>query len=714
MQLKAGTFFAFGDCTLDPVRRLLTCAGQPVALNPKTFDLLVFLASQAGRVVPKEEILRAVWPDSFVDERNLNQHVFLLRKALAGHGVDERLIVTAPGRGYQFAASVQAVDEATGLSHHPSATGVVVHAIQSSTTLVVEESSDPDPAARLAALPARLASEHKFWIPVAALVLFAAVAILYAVMHRQPPALHIVKYEQLTQDGHAKSIGGTDGSRVYFTEELPHSIAEVSVSGGAVEPIPVSLNEPWAGDISPDGSTMLVVSQSEGMGPADSLWSFRLIGRSLRRLAGGAIDSAWDPDGLRLAYGTATGDIFVIRSDGTEEHKLASPGGYIRSLAWAPDGSKIRFSKDGVLWEIASDGSMLHQVLPRWSNSRSQLFGQWAQDGRYYFVSDGQIWALDERSHFGRITAATPVELTFGPTSWDRPVPARDGRKIFAVGRTRRGELIRFDLGSKQFQPFLGGISAEFLTFTRDGKSVAWVTYPEGILWKAGADGSNPLQLASSPVYPKSLRWSPDGGQILFVDRTPRGTNGIYTIAADGGAPRQVLPKDAENETDPSWSPDGKRIVYSTCPVLGASSQSDLRILDLASGKTMLVPESKGLLVPHWSPDGKFISAMTLDAMSMKVLSMETGKWSSLDTGSVAFPEWSHDSRFIYYLRWKGDAALARIHPGDASPEILADLRKEHLTGFFTSWMSLDSSDAPLLLRDVGSDEIYALALEGR
>src|SRR6202012_5628666 len=98
------------------------------------------------------------------------------------------------------------------------------------------------------------------------------------------------------------------------------------------------------------------------------------------------IDAAWAPDGVRLAYGTARGDIFVVRSDGTEEHKLASPGGYIRSLAWAPDGSRIRFSQDGVLWELASDGSMLHQVLPGWSNSRSQFFCHWAQDGPFYFV----------------------------------------------------------------------------------------------------------------------------------------------------------------------------------------------------------------------------------------------------------------------------------------------------------------------------------------
>jgi hypothetical protein len=139
-----------------------------------------------------------------------------------------------------------------------------------------------------------------------------------------------------------------------------------------------------------------------------------------------------------------------------------------------------------------------------------------------------------------------------------------------------------------------------------------------------------------------------------------------------------------------------------------------LRILDLTTGKVTLIPGSEGLVTPRWSPDGKFLSAMTLDSMGMKVLSTGSGKWSILDTGAIAFPEWSHDGKFIYYLKWKGYAVLVRIRPGAAKAEIVADLRNEHYTGFFTSWMNLDPSDAPLLLRDIGSDEIYALTLEAK
>jgi DNA-binding winged helix-turn-helix (wHTH) protein/Tol biopolymer transport system component len=707
MSLLISGLYRFAEFELNTARRAFARNGLPVSISPKAFDVLAYLVANPGRVITKDELLKAVWPESFVEEGNLSQHIFALRKAL-GDGAG--CIVTIPGRGYQFTAQVQAAlqPEAPLVAPERAHSGdYIVQHIRERTQIVMEESS---PAANRSSMVPRLSWPKSAVIVLAALALLAAVAVRLS----RPPTLRISAYEQITHDSYGKFIGGTDGSRIYFTEELRDTIAQVSASGGAIEPIPMTVKDPWAGDVSPDGSTLLVVSESGGMGPADSLWSFRLVGGSLRRLASAAIDSAWSPDGLHVAYATATGDIFVIRSDGTEERKLAAPGGYIRSLAWSPNGSRLRFSRDGVLWEMSSDGSNPHQVLPGWSNSSSQSFGQWALDGRYYFVSNGQIWMLDQRPRLGSIPPAKPVQLTFGPTVWDRPVPSRDGKKIFASGRTQRGELVRFDAKSKRFQPFLGGISAEFVTFTNDAKTVAYVSYPEGVLWRANADGTNPLQLTSPPTYPKSLRWSPDGTEILFVDRTPGGTNGIYRIASDGGTPRLIPPNDTENETDPSWSPDGKKITYSTCPTLGASSKSDLRILDLPTGKATLVPGSNGLVTPHWSPDGKFISAMTLDAMGMKVFSIESGEWSSLNTGSVAFPEWSHDSRFIYFLRWKGAAALVRMRPGDASPEVVGDLKNEQFTGFFTSWMNLDSSDAPLLLRDIGSDEIYALTLEGK
>lgn len=99
----------FGSFTLDPVLRELRRGEEPIPLPGKVFDLLLFLASNPRRPLLKSEILSAVWPETFVEESNLNQNVFLLRKALAPDG--DSLIVTLPRKGYQFTAEVAPVSE---------------------------------------------------------------------------------------------------------------------------------------------------------------------------------------------------------------------------------------------------------------------------------------------------------------------------------------------------------------------------------------------------------------------------------------------------------------------------------------------------------------------------------------------------------------------------------------------------------------------------
>jgi DNA-binding winged helix-turn-helix (wHTH) protein/tetratricopeptide (TPR) repeat protein len=131
----------FEGYELDPAARTLKRDGHPVAIKPKTFDLLLYLAEHPHEVVTKEQLLTAVWPNSFVEERNLSQHVFLLRKALAASGKGEGIVTTVPGKGYQFTADLERVPK---YPQHPSKDGLVIHSVQSITRVVVEEDEDSD------------------------------------------------------------------------------------------------------------------------------------------------------------------------------------------------------------------------------------------------------------------------------------------------------------------------------------------------------------------------------------------------------------------------------------------------------------------------------------------------------------------------------------------------------------------------------------------
>jgi DNA-binding winged helix-turn-helix (wHTH) protein/tetratricopeptide (TPR) repeat protein len=108
--VRDGKVYEVGPCVLDPVRRTLSCAGAPVALSATVFDALLYLVEHPGRVVSKDELLDAVWPQKLVEQSNVSQTIYTLRKALSGAGATEPIIVTAPGQGYRLAAPVRLRD----------------------------------------------------------------------------------------------------------------------------------------------------------------------------------------------------------------------------------------------------------------------------------------------------------------------------------------------------------------------------------------------------------------------------------------------------------------------------------------------------------------------------------------------------------------------------------------------------------------------------
>jgi hypothetical protein len=90
--------------------------------------------------------------------------------------------------------------------------------------------------------------------------------------------------------------------------------------------------------------------------------------------------------------------------------------------------------------------------------------------------------------------------LTAGPLNFYSPQPSLDGKRLYVIGEQPKSELVRYDAKSSQFLPYLGGISARTVNFSRDGQWVSYVSYPEGKLWRCRIDGSDKLQLTSTEL----------------------------------------------------------------------------------------------------------------------------------------------------------------------------------------------------------------------
>jgi len=217
MSLLVNHLYRFGPFELDPEQRLVRRDGTRIPLPPKAFDVLLHMVRNPLRLITKEELLRTVWPDSFVEEGNLSQNIFLLRKALTvRQNDDRRYIVTIPGRGYQFASAVEIVSRVPetdgGLPIEDS--GVALNSVHSTMRIVVHEevddggpSSGVDEAGHIgtsSSLPAPRQRSH--WIFVAGFLLvgLAAGSFFWWRNHRQPSSsqtIVVADFDNRTGDG---------------------------------------------------------------------------------------------------------------------------------------------------------------------------------------------------------------------------------------------------------------------------------------------------------------------------------------------------------------------------------------------------------------------------------------------------------------------------------------------------------------------------------
>jgi len=569
-----------------------------------------------------------------------------------------------------------------------------------------------------------------------------AVALVFLWM-RASPSPRVLALAQITNDGREKPASYspdrippvivTDGARLYFWEAGP-GISQVSTSGGQTVPLTSGLQNVLVNDISPKGSELLIGIPTSSNSYLNTLWILPLPGGSQRRLADIiAQDATWSPDGSKIIYANES-DLYSAKLDGSDKRKLTTVSGRAWWPRVSPDGHHVWFSVYdphttlSSMWEVSMDGGPARRLLPG-LNAVTSCCGNWTPGGNYFVFqanNEGRtdIWAIRERGLLQK-SQPNPTRLTTGPLNYWAPLPSRDGKKIFVVGEQPRGELLRYDTKLGQFVPFMNGLSAEQARFSPDGQWAAYVTYPEGILWRSKVDGSEPLQLTFSPLHSALPRWSPDGKKIAFVAATAGQPFKIHVISANGGASEEIIPQESV-QNDPAWSPDGNAIIFGESPLgqLGALRTNGLHIVDLKTHLASIIPGTEGLWSPRTSPDGRYVAALHADNQRLMLFDWKTHQTTELAKGdiSIGWPEWSRDSQYVHF--WVGGNppegdSLARVRISDRKLEKiksrLGDMQRLfgfRSTGSFGNWWGFAPDGSPLVLRNAATQEIYALDVD--
>jgi len=167
------------------------------------------------------------------------------------------------------------------------------------------------------------------------------------------------------------------------------------------------------------------------------------------------------------------------------------------------------------------------------------------------------------------------------------------------------------------------------------------------------------------------------------------------------------------SQLDPVWSPDGNSIIFGR--IESREEKLNLQLIDLKTRKLSDIPDSEGRWVPSWSPDGNKLVAVDQTDEILSVLDFKTQKWSELarSTEQIADVHFSHDGKALYYEDFS-DNAVRRVPLNGGKVETvlsLKDLRRPDLP-YWPPWMGLGPDDSILVMRDIGSQEIYALDWE--
>lgn len=640
--MRLAEIYEFGDVSVDLRRMAVVRKGEPISLEPKTFDVLRFLIEHRDRLVTKDELLDAVWKDTFVTPNVLTRAIAQLRKALGDDAFEARYVETVSKRGYRFIADVKpSLQNDVAASPTPSAQSTRV------------EDQDDVPPHLAAGRPVSLRS----WLAVgAAVVALASLALVGSLRLRGRTATATQAAsapKQLTTRGGYNGMPAisADGSR----------IAYVSDRTGHFE---IYLTTPHVG-----GTDAALTSDGQGN-----------------------VEPAWSPDGQWLAFHSVRrGGIWIVRATGGPPQQVVEFGA---SPSWSPDGDRLVFvsgseisSLHSVVWTARRDGSDRRQLTTSGRPAGGHRAPSWSHDGRYLVFastdnSGVDIWLL-------RLSDGRPSRLMGGGSTGAAHFPhftpgttavfAPGDRAVYATGFADGGNarVWRLPIDAERGEPVgppeavvpLNSEIIENLSIAQNGTLVYSVNVQDANIWAMDvpATGSpgEPVRLTDDTVRDTLPKFAPDG-RLAYQQFTIGGGWTLAWLMRQDGSGRQTLIADA-GYAFPEWSPDSQRVLVARAT--GQPNDREMCWVDVDTRRVVPTGVHIGPTMPHLSPDGARFAFFRLEpdgSTNVWTQSLSGGAPRQVTSAvSASYPAWSPDGRWLAIeLEHEADMQVA-IVPAD-------------------------------------------------
>jgi len=520
------------------------------------------------------------------------------------------------------------------------------------------------------------------------------------------------------------------GGNLYFGVSRGGRIALFALpeAGGPAREIPAPFIHADPQAVSPDGNRLLVLS-GVGHEVERPLWWVPSAGGKPARIGNFLCHAAaLSPDGKTIAYAFGY-SLYLTADNGATTHLLNSFTAVPQDVSWSLDGERVLttlMDSEGntAVWKIVLDKrdplvlDSLKLVIPQ-LRRESGISPVLDKSDDLFFGTDDTHPAiyLFRQSRWPWFSPVRIQLFARAPSHVSGLALDRGAQQLYySRGTTERDELDQFDQRTGETRPFLPGLSAHDLIFSRDGLRIAYVTDPgqaNSRLWIAGSDGSGAKQVDTRGMDNIELpNWSPDGKQLAFMARRPGEPYHIFVVSQSGGEPRAAS-HSTDNQGAPTWSPDGRSLIYGRVICMESNACGVYRI-GLRSGGVTMVPGSEGLWTARWSPDGRYIAALRPNLSQLFLLDRRTGKWRKLADGVTGNDlAWSPDSRSIYASRPDGPRpAILRVSLSGEVKEALDLSPWCKLAGRVGTWFALAPNGSLIFVRIVTGSEIVALHYE--